>query len=147
MRLYLFAFLFFVLATPAGAQSLAFVEQVGSLNATVLLQSSVGGGGNEARIQQQGMGGNVALLEQDGGAYAAVLQRGNGNVLAGFDALGNGDALASALSFEASRLMLNQIGNGNQAFIQQGAGAVAQVTQNGNANTVIVRQNAGGSFP
>ena len=129
-------------AMPAAAQSVASVEQVGALNRADLLQSAR----SEAMVSQLGAGGHIVRLEQHGDAYADILQQGGGNVLGGFDALGNPDVLAAALSIDASRLVLSQIGNGNHAFVQQDAGAIAHIIQDGTTNRVLIRQGSG-SFP
>ncbi|OZC04232.1 hypothetical protein [Rubricoccus marinus] len=145
MRLNIITFVFSLLASSASAQSVAYVDQLGSRNTVELVQVAVGGG-SDAQITQQGAGDHVARLEQSGGAYADILQSGSGNVLAGFDAMGYESIAASALSTDASRIVLSQIGSGNRAFVQQGGGAVAHIIQTGHSNTVLVRQSAG-SFP
>lgn len=122
----------------------AFLQQVGQENvATVtqmaseafLLQSGIG---NEVTLAQVGGGGHLVRLDQYGGSVAEITQTGLDNRLVGLDWLASAES--AALQHDASRLVLEQHGEGNLVLLQQAAGGFAQITQNGTNNTATVIQ-------
>ncbi len=94
-----------------------------------------------AQLSQSGTA-NAARIEQSAGSNATVVQSGSGNLLAGVEAMTGFGALSlAALQFDASTLLLSQIGTDNQAFVQQASGSYASVSQTGTGNTVTLIQN------
>lgn len=129
----------------ASAQaSEAYVEQVGFQNEAAVTQLASNafllqsGMGNQAAIEQVGTGGHLVRLDQYDGSLAEVLQTGTGNRLVGLDWRTNSESVA--LQRDASRLVLEQHGEGNLVLLKQAAGSFAHITQNGAGNTATVIQ-------
>ena len=129
---------------PAFAQSEAVVTQVGD-NLTVSLSQWTAGQalGSRATILQEngaGTGGHFVYLTQSGGSQAEIFQTGSQNGLYGVSEQGFGVMGSYALSAEGATLLLSQSGLNNLAFVDQAAGAYAEITQSGVGNPATVIQ-------
>ncbi len=142
-RILIFSFGLLLGGSVSAQSSEAFLQQVGQGNvATVtqmaseafLLQNGIG---NEVTLDQVG-GGHLVRLDQYGGSTAEITQTGLDNRLLGLDGLLDPESVALQ---DASRLVLQQHGEGNLVLLQQAAGSYAHITQNGAGNTATIIQS------
>ncbi len=120
---------------PAFAQSEATITQVGDRNTVSLMQWAAGQAlGSRAVISQSGGNLNEVYLTQTGRAEAEIFQTGTDNGLFGVTDL-------FARSADGATLFLSQTGTGNLAFVDQAAGAYAEIIQNGINNTATIIQH------
>jgi len=104
--------------TQSGRGDIAYVDQIGNLNHSIIMQNA-GGVGNEADVNQDGDDGR-SRIEQSGTDNFARL---------------NQDGLLN-------QSFITQGGATNQAFVNQAAsGNVSAITQNGTGGLVTVNQN------
>lgn len=114
-----------------GDNDMSTINQSGDFNMAITVQrASTVSGANIATIDQPG-NNNTAYIQQDGinGSMGTITQNTNGNYAELYQSTNGGHSavLIQNVIVPGSRLILDQVGTGNSAYLVQGQGAVIGV--------------------